>query len=217
MAETRSVPELRLVLVCFLRGEIYAGLSLFCIYTTQLPFNVTCTLFFKILSSPYFCGLRPRIQISQPQARECCCQCCLISGQLWACLFFLPLLFSCSWCCLRSLSCTVLVTDQGGHTLVLTAHLLTQPALVAPMQELPGFTYPWFTPVSASCLLSFLVLPPALNCSWLFPKLLEEKMDRRGDWEKRRLSYREGGHNLKSYTERWACLWTWWFSYSDIF
>ena len=32
-----------------MQGEIYAGLLFFCVYTTLLPFEVTCTLFFKIL------------------------------------------------------------------------------------------------------------------------------------------------------------------------
>lgn len=41
----------------------------------------------------------------------------------------------------------------------------------------------------------------ALNCTWLFPKLLEEKMAEE-EVEKKEDCHRDGGHNLKLYTER---------------
>ena len=81
-----------------------------------------------------------------------------------------------------------ILTDQGGHILVLTAHLLSHSALVAPMQELPGSLNPWFTPVSASCLLSFLVLPLGTKLHLAISKTSGRENGRRGDREKRRLS-----------------------------
>ena len=94
-----------------------------------------------------------------------------------------------------------ILTDQGGHILVLTAHLLSHSALVALCKN----CLVHLTPGSLQSLLLASLASQfchlALNCTWLFPKLLEEKMVE-DEIEKKEDCLREGGHNLKLYTER---------------
>lgn len=147
----------------------------FFLYTTQLLLNVTCSLLCLCFSCE--CELNAKnTNLSVPSLVWGLLP-VLINHQLWACLFFPPWLFSCSWCCLCSLS---YVFDWP--VLCFRTHLFSVPtchplSLVVPTLELCGLWLTWLTPVSASCLPSILVLPLALNCSLLFPEPLVEKMD----------------------------------------
>ena len=128
MAETHWVPELSLVFGCGERFMLVFYSFVFMSLCCLLKLHSVC--FFKILFSPCFCGLRWRLQISQPQAWECCCQFAsqTISSKPFPFTVFLFFVLYC------------ILTDHGGHILVLTAYLLSHSALVALMQELLGFT-----------------------------------------------------------------------------